>query len=65
LLFKFCQSRIIVSAAEALQKPFIMVDAGMQLPQTTASPWCYHITYREFMPAGLQAIWPEQATGKY
>lgn len=30
--------------ANALQKPVIILDAGMQLPGSAASPHCYHIT---------------------
>ena len=30
--------------ADALHKPFLFIDAGMQLPQGAVSPYCYHIT---------------------
>jgi branched-chain amino acid transport system substrate-binding protein len=30
--------------ADALNKPFLILDPGMQLPQQTLSPYCYHIS---------------------
>lgn len=30
--------------AEALSKPILFVDAGMQFPTVPPSPWCYHIS---------------------
>lgn len=30
--------------AAALKKPLLILDAGMQLPQAAASPYCYHIS---------------------
>ena len=34
----------LYALAGAVQKPFIILDAGMQLPREKPSPWCFHIS---------------------
>jgi len=36
-------AEMLYGLASALQKPFLVLDAGMQLPQSSPSPYCYHI----------------------
>lgn len=47
ILIAYCHSAnaaLLYHLAGALNKPLLIIDAGMQLPQTAASPYCYHIT---------------------
>ena len=47
MLIAYCHSanaESLYHLANALQKPFLILDAGMQLPQASISPYCYHIT---------------------
>jgi branched-chain amino acid transport system substrate-binding protein len=47
VLMAYCHSENAASLyhlAGALRKPLLILDAGMQLPQAAASPYCYHIT---------------------
>jgi branched-chain amino acid transport system substrate-binding protein len=47
VLVAYCHSENAESLyhlAGALSKPLLILDAGMQLPQAAASPYCYHIT---------------------
>ncbi|AEV97430.1 amino acid/amide ABC transporter substrate-binding protein, HAAT family [Niastella koreensis GR20-10] len=47
ILIAYCNSanaEALYQLAGAFQKPLLILDAGMQLPQEKASPWCYHIT---------------------
>jgi branched-chain amino acid transport system substrate-binding protein len=47
LLIAYCHSEnaeALYHLANAMRKPLLILDAGMQLPQEAPSPWCYHIT---------------------
>jgi branched-chain amino acid transport system substrate-binding protein len=47
ILIAYCNSanaEALYQLAGAFQKPLLILDAGMQLPQEKASPWCYHIS---------------------
>jgi branched-chain amino acid transport system substrate-binding protein len=47
LLIAYCHSsnaESLYPLAGALNKPLLILDAGMQLPQAAPSPYCYHIT---------------------
>ncbi len=46
-------------------KPFIFLDAGMQLPEMAPHPNCYYISYRVYMPAAWQVLWQAIKTGRY
>ena len=53
MIIAYCDSsnaESLYRLANALGKPFIILDAGMQLPQIAPSPYCYHISLQ-----GLQA----------
>jgi len=47
MLVAYCHSEnaeALYHLANAMRTPLLIIDAGMQLPHTTASPYCYHIT---------------------
>ena len=47
LIIAYCHSanaELLYQLAGALNKPLLILDAGMQLPQAAPSPYCYHIT---------------------
>lgn len=47
VLIAYCHSanaEALYHFAGALNKPLLILDAGMQLPQAPPSPYCYHIT---------------------
>ncbi len=47
ILIAYCNSanaESLYHLAAAFQKPFLILDAGMQQPQEKASPYCYHIS---------------------
>ena len=47
IIIAYCHSanaESLYHLADALNKPFLILDAGMQLPQVAASRNCYHIT---------------------
>lgn len=47
IIIAYCHSdnaESLYRLAGALNKPLLILDAGMQLPQAAPSPYCYHIT---------------------
>jgi branched-chain amino acid transport system substrate-binding protein len=47
IIIAYCNSsnaEPLYKLADALSKPFIMLDAGMQLPEAEVSSFCYHIS---------------------
>lgn len=47
ILIAYCNSanaELLYHLAAAIQKPLLILDAGMQYPEAGPSPYCYHIT---------------------
>lgn len=49
-------AELLYPLASAFNKPFIFLDAGMQLPYASPSPYCYHISLQGLLACRMSGL---------